>query len=75
MDAKGSRYHTVVYVFSKEDKLIKVRATFPMADGVNEAPPAPDLFVQGALADIQPPGESVFMARLRERERQASRNL
>lgn len=74
VDAKGSRFHTVVYVFNKADKLIKVRATFPMVDGVNEVPPAPDLFVQGALAGIQPPGESVFMARLRAHERQTSLN-
>lgn len=68
-DQEGQTGRTATYIFTKEDKFVRVRAVFPMQEDSIEAQ-NPDGFVKALLEQIQPPGESVFMARLREQRRQ-----
>ena len=68
-DQEGQTGRTATYIFTKEDKFVRVRAVFPMQEDSIEAQ-NPDGFVKALLEHIQPPGESVFMARLREQRRQ-----
>lgn len=69
-DLENKQGHTATYIFTKGDKFVRVRAVFPMEEG-SAAVKNPDDFVKALLGDLQPPQESLFMAKLRQRRRQA----
>ena len=68
-DLDGQNGRTATYIFTKGDKFVRVRAVFPMQED-SFAVQNPDDFVKALLKNIQPPAESVFMARLRQQRRQ-----
>ncbi len=62
---QSERIYSSTYVFIKEDKFVKVRASFPKnEDGTSVS--APDDFVRALIPAITVPEESQFMARLRK---------
>ena len=67
-DHDGQNGRTATYIFTKGDKFVRIRAVFPMQED-SFAVQNPDGFVKDLLKHIQPPAESVFMARLREQRR------
>ncbi|MGD8176108.1 hypothetical protein [Marinimicrobium sp. ARAG 43.8] len=67
-DQTGKAY-TASYAFIKEDKFVKVRASFPLNDD-NPTINAPDDFVHSLMTSISVPGESLYMARARKAHRE-----
>lgn len=70
-DNDDQQAHTATYIFIKGDKFVRVRALFPMAEG-SEAVSNPDAFARSLLQQIEPPAESLFMAKLRQKRRQST---
>lgn len=62
---QSERIYTSSYVFIKEDKFVKVRASFPKNEDETSVS-APDDFVRALIPAITVPEESQFMARLRK---------
>lgn len=65
---QSQRMYTSTYVFIREDKFVKVRASFPKDEGETSVA-APDDFVRALMSSISVPPESPFMASLRESHR------
>ncbi len=72
-NSQSERVYTATYTFVKEDKFVKVRASFPITDEGTDMQ-APDDFVQALLASVSVPEESLFMARVRKMHRESSIN-
>ncbi|WP_341937621.1 hypothetical protein [Marinimicrobium sp. C2-29] len=72
-NSQSERVYTATYTFVKEDKFVKVRASFPITDEGSDMQ-APDDFVQALLASVSVPEESLFMARVRKMHRESSMN-
>ncbi len=68
---QSERMYTSTYVFIKEDKFVKVRASFPKNED-DTSVAAPDEFVRTLIPSISVPEESLFMARLRKSHRDRS---
>ncbi|WP_226645664.1 hypothetical protein [Microbulbifer variabilis] len=68
--ADGERFDTHTYLFVRQDKFIKVRASF---SGEGRGREEVEAFARGLIAQANVPSESRFMANVREswRERQA----
>ncbi|WP_295802424.1 hypothetical protein [uncultured Microbulbifer sp.] len=71
-DLEGQSGRTATYIFTKEDKFVRVRAVFPTLEDNSIEAQNPDAFVKALLKNIQPPGESLFMAKLRQKRRQST---
>lgn len=65
LSPQQERLYTSTYVFIKEDKFVKVRASFPK-NPEETTVVAPDHFVQALIPSISVPTESTYMARLRK---------
>lgn len=72
-NSQSERVYTATYTFVKEDKFVKVRASFPITDEGTDMQ-APDDFVQALLTSVSVPEESLFMARVRKMHRENSMN-
>lgn len=67
MDERNS---SLIYLFAKKDKFIKVRMTRPDAEG-KLTPQEAEKFVQELVSEISVPGESFFIGSLRQNKRNA----